>query len=114
MIVLPARGAHAQAPPDSAASYWGPLPAPSDSVTNRFENRPRAGWEYPLLVPIYAVSLPLELVTLGMREGIEELEKPGRLPQPFRYLATPYAGPLHFRWSGSVSSTDGLVLGLEG
>jgi len=111
---LPAGSARAEAPPDSTASYWGPLPAPADSVTSRFENRPRAGWEYPLLVPIYVVRLPVKLVVRGLQAGVEQLEQPGRLPQPLRYLAAPYAGSLDFRWSGSVSSTDGFVLGLRG
>jgi hypothetical protein len=63
------------APSDSlagprAASFWGEIPAPSDSVTAAFKNRSRSAWEWPLYIPYAAINYPLRWIREGIGKGV--------------------------------------------
>lgn len=55
-------------------SYWGPIPARSDSIAAVFLADPRPAWEYPLLVPYRAAGLPflaLHYTGRGVYQGLQ-------------------------------------------
>ena len=53
-----AQSAPATAADDARESYWGPVPAPSDSTAAAFGQTPRPAWEYPLLIPYRIAGIP--------------------------------------------------------
>lgn len=76
-------------------SYWGPIPAPSDSTQTEFDGAPRPAWEYPLLVPYRVVEFPIHMVTSGIGASYVYLENSGFIhwlgqvlgPKPIPYGA---------------------------
>jgi len=102
LCVAPARGADRSADADRAGSgesYWGPLPAPADTVTARIEPRPRPAWEWPGYVVYRTVGYPLHLAKLGFRSVVVETAQLGYLKR----LLPPY-GPYRL---GITAYTDG-------
>ncbi len=58
--------ATASAVPDSLLSYWGPLPAPADSVSSVYQNRSRPLWAKTLYYPYRLLSTPFYVLSLGL------------------------------------------------
>ena len=52
--------------PDSLLSYWGPIPAPADSVSSVYQNRSRPLWAKTLYYPYRLLSAPFYLLSLGL------------------------------------------------
>jgi len=117
--LLPAPALVFGAPPDTLAAapengtgYWGPFPAPSDSVTASFHTRSDPWWFYPVRVPYYVVVWPLGLVFDGVGLGVKELDHHGVADQ----VATLFNPPeTRFRVGASVtfSGLDGFGGGLK-
>jgi hypothetical protein len=69
--------------PDSAArlqgtgigvSYWGEIPAPTDSATARFANRPASFWEAVLVSPYRVITFPFRAVGAGILATVEFMD----------------------------------------
>ncbi len=76
------------APSSHRMSYWGPLPAPSDSTVARPVTPRPAVWELPLEGAWWVAKAPFELVKLGAREGLYALDDTGAL----RWLGKIFSG----------------------
>lgn len=63
--------------PYGTPSYWGPLPAPADSVTAIFLPRGVPLWHRALLLPYDLVSYPVSWVTEGLAAGSYQLYRQG-------------------------------------
>lgn len=62
-------------PTRDQASYWGQIPAPSDSVTHQFQQRGAPLWEKTLLVPYTVVGLPFSLLKTGLKGTVIFLDE---------------------------------------
>lgn len=98
---------------DTLSSYWGPVPAPADTLRSVPVPRPTPTWKHLVRVPYYAVAGPLTLVDWTVRGVVTEAERIG-LFEPADYLVTGVRDPLGNFWlpTGSIGDDRGLEYGL--
>jgi len=86
----------------SRTSYWGPIPARTDSTTARLDNPPTRTWEHVVNAPYDLVGIPFRLGNVVIRETVEKMDswglfdlppvpEPG-LPLPGGFLLLPDGG----------------------
>lgn len=107
---LPARAAE-PARDGHGESYWGPIPAPADSVRARFDDAPRARWELPFAATWWLVSTPFELIRSGTEVSVIWLEESGTLYRIQRLFA-PIDLPYGFSLSGAAGGLSGVGGGI--
>lgn len=95
----------------SGASYWGPIPAPADSVTARYESNRPSAWEYPLLGAYWLAKAPFEIVDFAVGNTVVALDESGALYR-VRELYSPLGLPWGFRLSGIAGELTGVGGGL--
>ena len=99
----------AQQTPDSTTSYWGPIPAGSDSVSVALRDKGRPAWEQAVLLPYRVVTFPIALTSKGIGAGIQALDK-GSVLETGRRVLGPRRGPFGFLVdfrSGGLSGIGG-------
>lgn len=89
-------------------SYWGEIPARSDSTTAAFANRSRSAWEWPLYVPYAAINYPLRWIREGFGKGVIWADR----KDLFRYINL-VPTPKGFVPSANYSQESGFGLGLD-
>lgn len=109
-IILPTAPAIAQAP-DSTQSYWGEIPARSDSVSVPLRDKGRPIWENAVLIPYRVVTFPIALTAKGIGAGISALDK-GSVIQTGRKVLGPRRGPFGFLVDFRSGSLTGIGGGL--
>lgn len=92
-------------------SYWGILPAPVDSVTAAFGDRPVPFWERALLLPRDVASLPLRGLAAGAEAGFVYLDE-RRITSRIRSLLGPRTGPVGFALNATAGGAAGLGGGI--
>jgi hypothetical protein len=100
--------AHAE-PSDSTDSYWGSIPANSDSICVPLLEPSKPLWEKTLLFPYRIVTYPIVLLSRGTGEAIQFMEG-RRLVDGISDLLGPRSGPFQLRvivQSGGLSGTGG-------
>jgi hypothetical protein len=95
---------------DSPDTYWGPLPAPSDSTIVVFPDRAMPLWEKALYYPYRVVSLPVDLTTDGLTEGIIFLYE-ASFVKKLREFSGGFPGPFGTRITPNVTAGDLLGYG---
>jgi hypothetical protein len=98
----------------AAPAGWGPLPAPSDSTTAVFADRPRPAWETVVMVPYWVLGIPFRIIDWAAGTTLVELDELGVFDAPpADYPGLP--GPFGSVWLPSVSieSLEGVRLGVD-
>lgn len=90
-------------------SYWGPIPAPTDSTQRAFPASPRPLWEYPLLGPYRVLQFPFRATSAGLGASYVYLEESGFLRRLAELL-----GPKPIPYGAMVSFKAGGLSGLGG
>lgn len=103
----------AAATPDSTQtgtgmSYWGPIPPPTDSTRAAYQERGRAAWEWPLIVPYSVINVPLR----GLRHGTGALVRFAERKNFFQYIHI-IPVPRGFVPSGTYGSESGFSFGIN-
>jgi hypothetical protein len=83
-------------PPDSTDSYWGPIPANSDSICVPLLEPSKPLWEKTVLVPYRVVTYPIVLLSRGTGEAIQFFEG-RRVIDGLTDLLGPRTGPFELR-----------------
>jgi outer membrane protein assembly factor BamA len=104
-LVVPAPAVAADERP---VSYWGPIPAPADSVTADFDDPPRPAWEYPVAGLWWVVRAPFELARAGTRATMVWLDESGTYER-IRELIAPVELPYGFTATASLGQLSGLT-----
>ncbi len=108
-----ARASGADSTTTDQESYWGTIPARTDSISGTFRERPRPTWENIAMTPYWVLGLPVRAAYLVGEESAKGLGKLGLfggtaeypgLKGPFNTYTTP---------SMSIHSTEGFTLGLN-
>ena len=94
-----------------AESYWGVLPARSDSVAVPVADRPKALWEHALLAPYRVVTFPVTLLSRGFGSGLGYLDE-HRVPDRVARLLGPRRGPFGFLVDFQFGGLSGLGGGI--
>lgn len=90
-------------------SYWGPIPAPADSVRAAFRGSGMPVWEGVLVWPFRVVTFPLTALTAGIGAGIVWMQESHVLYQVQRFLS-----PRELAWGFRVNMTAGGLPGFGG
>ncbi len=97
------------APSQTVNSYWGPIPAPTDSTTSIFPTPPRSAWETTLLVPYRLIAFPFNLIQVGLKHSFIYLDDSG-----FIYRLTKLLGPRQGPFGLALRIKAGSLIGLGG
>ncbi len=94
--------------PESATtvSYWGEIPAPADSTRIRYEDTPRALWEYPVDGAWFVVRAPFEVARAGAKATMIWVDESDVIHKVRRFLF-----PIGLPWGLSVGASAGQVSG---
>jgi len=98
-----------EAAPAVRSSFWGEVPAPSDSVTHAFENRKRGAWEYVLLVPYQAIHIPFVVAFKTLQGTYMVLDESGVVQKTIDLF-----GPREVPWGFLASVRAGGLSGFGG
>ncbi len=92
------------------AGVWGVVPAPADSVTARFGERPVPFWVHAVDLPYHVVGLPLRAFTAGLGQTVVFLDQK-KVVYHIRKLISPRELPYGFVFSFSAGRLAGAGIG---
>lgn len=108
---LPPDSAAAGSSPGTGASYWGLIPAATDSTTIVFSNASMPFWEATLVWPYRVVSFPVRAVAAGLGTSIDFLERSNTLRRVGK-LFGPRDGPFGVLVNIRAGGLAGMGVGL--
>jgi hypothetical protein len=103
-----------------AESYWGSLPAPTDSTTARLTRPAKPLWEQTLLLPYHILGFPLDLIVTGTKATVVYLDESHILTRAQKLANYPlgpfWVGPrveydAHTGWAAGITASSVRFLG---
>ncbi len=94
-------------------SYWGPIPARSDSVAAEFREQPRPTWENVALTPYWVVGLPFRAAYLIVDQTVVGVGKLGLFGGYAEYPGLKGPWGSYIMPVASLHGLEGLTLGIN-